>query len=168
MDDPLSAVDAHVGKALFTDAILGALRARGKTVILVTHALHFLSQCDYIYTMANGHIVEAGSYTELIARGGDFARLSKEFGGENERELEKEEEEEAVSQEEEKKVEGLDKDKLRAKLLSKAEGKGTLEGRLMVKEARNTGSVPWYSEFLLPCFLCDHDYSSVYQSTQHT
>ena len=68
-DDPLSAgtyaqakfvpggllttrvVDAHVGKALFADAILGALRNQGKTVILVTHALHFLSQCDYIYTL---------------------------------------------------------------------------------------------------------------------
>lgn len=45
-------VDAHVGKALFADAILGALRNQGKTVILVTHALHFLSQCDYVYTLA--------------------------------------------------------------------------------------------------------------------
>ena len=50
-DDPLSAVDAHVGKALFADAIVGALRNQGKTVILVTPALHFLSQCDYIYTL---------------------------------------------------------------------------------------------------------------------
>ena len=33
------------------DAIVGALRNQGKTVILVTHALHFLSQCDYIYTL---------------------------------------------------------------------------------------------------------------------
>lgn len=46
-DDPLSAVDAHVGQALFTNAILG-LRAQGKTVILVTHALHLLSQVDHI------------------------------------------------------------------------------------------------------------------------
>ena len=44
-------VDAHVGKALFADAIVGALRNNGKTVILVTHALHFLSQCDYVYTL---------------------------------------------------------------------------------------------------------------------
>lgn len=46
-DDPLSAVDAHVGKALFNDAILG-LRSQGKTVLLVTHALHFLPMVDYI------------------------------------------------------------------------------------------------------------------------
>ena len=45
-------VDAHVGKALFANAIVGALRNQGKTVILVTHALHFMSQCDYIYTIS--------------------------------------------------------------------------------------------------------------------
>ena len=48
---PRIIVDAHVGKALFNDAIIGALRNSGKTVILVTHALHFLPQCDYIYTL---------------------------------------------------------------------------------------------------------------------
>ena len=47
-------VDAHVGKALFAEAIVGALRNNGKTVVLVTHALHFLSQCDYIYTLHVG------------------------------------------------------------------------------------------------------------------
>ncbi|KAJ7891133.1 ABC protein [Mycena leptocephala] len=52
-DDPLSAVDANVGKALFRSAIQG-LVAQGKTVILVTHALHFLAQCDYIYTLDGG------------------------------------------------------------------------------------------------------------------
>jgi hypothetical protein len=40
------AVDANVGKALFRSAIQG-LVAQGKTVLLVTHALHFLAQCDY-------------------------------------------------------------------------------------------------------------------------
>ncbi|KAJ7203009.1 hypothetical protein GGX14DRAFT_652344 [Mycena pura] len=73
-DDPLSAVDANVGKALFRTAILG-LVAQGKTVLLVTHALHFLSQCDYIYTLDGGRIAEAGTSEELIARGSAFARL---------------------------------------------------------------------------------------------
>jgi ABC-type protease/lipase transport system fused ATPase/permease subunit len=36
-----------VGRALFENAIMG-LRARGKTVLLVTHALHFLPEVDYI------------------------------------------------------------------------------------------------------------------------
>ncbi|KAJ7114420.1 hypothetical protein C8R44DRAFT_740559 [Mycena epipterygia] len=59
----------------------GAGQDPSKTVILVTHALHFLSQCDYIYTLAAGHIAEAGTYPELIVRGDEFARLDREFGG---------------------------------------------------------------------------------------
>ncbi|KAG8682306.1 hypothetical protein FRC08_015043, partial [Ceratobasidium sp. 394] len=51
LDDPLSAVDAHVGHALFHNAILNNLRARGKTVLLVTHALHFLPAVDRVYTL---------------------------------------------------------------------------------------------------------------------
>ena len=46
MDDPLSAVDAHVGKALFEDCLVEALAA--KTVILVTNALHFLHVADQV------------------------------------------------------------------------------------------------------------------------
>ncbi|KAI5119967.1 hypothetical protein M0805_004347 [Coniferiporia weirii] len=150
LDDPLSAVDAHVGKALFTDAILGALRARGKTVILVTHALHFLSQCDYVYTIAGGRICEHGTYIDLLAKGGEFARLSKEFGGEQEREDEVEAidgdvEESADKNNAEQADASMDKAKLKAKLgLDKVEGRGKLEGRLMVKEKRTTGAVPWH------------------------
>ncbi|CAG2062679.1 unnamed protein product, partial [Timema podura] len=46
LDDPLSAVDAHVGKHLFEDCITGFLRK--KTCILVTHQLQFLSHVDHI------------------------------------------------------------------------------------------------------------------------
>ncbi|KAJ7841445.1 P-loop containing nucleoside triphosphate hydrolase protein [Mycena leptocephala] len=72
-DDPLSAVDANVGKALFRSVIQG-LVMQGTTVLLVTHA-----QCDYIYTLDGGRIAGAGTYPELIARGGEFARLDREF-----------------------------------------------------------------------------------------
>jgi hypothetical protein len=43
--------------------------------------LHFLTRCDYIYTLDGGRIAEAGTYPELIARGGEFARLGREFWG---------------------------------------------------------------------------------------
>lgn len=90
--DPLSAVDAHVGKHLFEHAIKTALA--GKTRILVTHALHFLPQVDYIYCLEQGRITESGTYTELQERKGAFSRLVDEFGGEEAQEQEKEEAEE--------------------------------------------------------------------------
>ncbi|KAF9221251.1 P-loop containing nucleoside triphosphate hydrolase protein [Gyrodon lividus] len=124
-DDPLSAVDAHVGKALFEEAIIGALRDRGITVILVTHAIHFLSQVDYIYTMNNGV----------------FAKLDREYGGRNkdEEEGEGKEVEEAVAQNQGMTVEDA---KLKsAQARQKATGRGMIEGCLIVKEQRTTGSV---------------------------
>ncbi|KAF9234111.1 ABC protein [Melanogaster broomeanus] len=139
-DDPLSAVDAHVGKALFEEAIIGALRNRGVTVILVTHAIHFLSQVDYIYTMNNGGTTESGTYTELIANDGVFAKLDREYGGHNKDEDKAGEEvEQAVAEKQGVTVEDA---KLKsAKAREKAAGRGKTEGRLIVQERRTTGSV---------------------------
>ncbi|KAJ3214883.1 Multidrug resistance-associated protein 1 [Dinochytrium kinnereticum] len=78
LDDPLSAVDAHVGRYLFEKCICGALG--GKTRLLVTHQLHFLPQADYIYMMDKGVIIEQGSYSEMMASNGRFAKLVSEYG----------------------------------------------------------------------------------------
>ncbi|XP_059049414.1 ATP-binding cassette sub-family C member 4-like [Achroia grisella] len=64
LDDPLSAVDANVGRQLFEGCIKGYLR--GKTVILVTHQLHYLKAADYLVVLNNGMIENMGSYNELI------------------------------------------------------------------------------------------------------
>lgn len=50
-DDPLSAVDAHVGKHMFEECILGYLAK--KTRILTTHQLQFLMHADMIVIMKN-------------------------------------------------------------------------------------------------------------------
>ncbi|KAG2075298.1 ABC protein [Suillus decipiens] len=139
-DDPLSAVDAHVGKSLFQDAIVGALRNRGITVILVTHAIHFLSQVDYIYTLNNGIITESGTYEELISRGGDFARLDLEYGGDASEGKDEDRAEEGTP------PTGITIDDVKMKserAREKATGSGKLEGRLIAKEKRSTGSVSW-------------------------
>ena len=61
LDDPLSAVDAYVGKAILENCPLkGPLADR--TRILVTHALHVLDKTDYIYVMDGGVIIEQGTY----------------------------------------------------------------------------------------------------------
>lgn len=72
LDDPLSAVDAHVGEHLFAKAIAGEV-TKGTTRVLVTHHVHFLPRCDKVIVMNQGRIEHQGSYEELIAQGVDFA-----------------------------------------------------------------------------------------------
>lgn len=71
MDDPLSAVDAHVGEHLFAKAIAGDI-AKGITRVLVTHHVHFLSRCDKVIVMEKGRIAHEGTYDDLVAKGVDF------------------------------------------------------------------------------------------------
>eukprot|EP00804_Cyclotella_cryptica_P012077 CCRYP_004510-RC/>CCRYP_004510-RC protein AED:0.14 eAED:0.14 QI:366/0.66/0.5/1/0.66/0.5/4/0/1117 len=72
LDDPLSAVDAHVGEHLFKMAITGAV-SKGTTRVLVTHHVHFLPRCDKVIILDKGTIIHSGTYAELVARGVDFA-----------------------------------------------------------------------------------------------
>lgn len=55
LDDPLSAVDAHVGRHLFTECIgpKGILARQDATRILVTHQVHFLKDADWIVVLRN-------------------------------------------------------------------------------------------------------------------
>ncbi|KAK2460902.1 hypothetical protein APHAL10511_007372 [Amanita phalloides] len=138
-DDPLSALDAHVGKAVFQHVLQNA--TSGKTRILVTHALHFLPQVDYIYVISDGRIAEHGTYADLMAtEKGEFAGFMKEYGSSDEGEKTKEDGEE-ISQEEVAKLKEEP-----AKDLKHA-GRGAA---LMQAEERNTGAVPWkvYKEYL--------------------
>lgn len=129
-------VDAHVGKSLFQDAILPLARS-GKTVLLVTHAQHFLSDCDYIYTLDDGQIAEQGTYKQLLSNNGEFSRLDKEFGGgDNSAEEPTEDSETQAIQSTQNNIEEV---KIRSALRTGA-GTGKLEGRLIVKEKRTTGS----------------------------
>ncbi|KAJ3110241.1 hypothetical protein HK100_003106, partial [Physocladia obscura] len=80
LDDPLSAVDAHVARHLFDYAIKGSLKSR--TRLLVTHQLHFLPECDYIIFMKDGIILEQGLYRELIDANGAFANMIRSHGSE--------------------------------------------------------------------------------------
>lgn len=63
LDDPLSAVDSHVGKNIFKECILKFLK--DKTVLLVTHQIQHLSKMQNILVMSNGQIKAQGSYQEL-------------------------------------------------------------------------------------------------------
>ncbi|MEW5311498.1 MAG: hypothetical protein WDW38_003208 [Sanguina aurantia] len=74
MDDPLSAVDSHVGRALFEKCIRGPLLH--KTIVLVTNALQYLPLADNILWMENGAIRAQGKYAELVEAGMNIAELA--------------------------------------------------------------------------------------------
>ncbi|KAF9413974.1 hypothetical protein BGZ94_000549 [Podila epigama] len=148
LDDPLSAVDAHVGKYLFKNCIMGALR--GKTRVLVTHQLHVLPQVDYVICMKDGEIVESGTFQELMNNEGEFSNLMKAHGGiEEDKEAEEEEEEqlEAAKKQDATTAQGTDqaqasgKDKAEGGKEGAAASPGAKPKGLMSQEERSTGSV---------------------------
>ncbi len=75
LDDPLSAVDSHVGKHIFEQVIGPRGLLQKKTRILVTHGVGYLPEVDRIVVMRGGEIVEQGSYHELLKRDGDFSQF---------------------------------------------------------------------------------------------
>ncbi|EAW82713.1 ATP binding cassette subfamily C member 12 [Homo sapiens] len=79
LDDPLSAVDAHVGKHVFEECIKKTLR--GKTVVLVTHQLQFLESCDEVILLEDGEICEKGTHKELMEERGRYAKLIHNLRG---------------------------------------------------------------------------------------
>uniref|UniRef100_A0A8C1UG86 Multidrug resistance-associated protein 1 n=1 Tax=Cyprinus carpio TaxID=7962 RepID=A0A8C1UG86_CYPCA len=88
LDDPLSAVDAHVGKHIFEKVIGPQGLLQGRTRVLVTHGLSFLPQVDLILVMVDGEITEMGSYTELLGRQGAFAEFLHTYTNTEQEEVE--------------------------------------------------------------------------------
>ncbi|XP_055548703.1 multidrug resistance-associated protein 1 isoform X7 [Wyeomyia smithii] len=75
LDDPLSAVDSHVGKHIFEQVIGPNGLLAKKTRILVTHGITFLPNTDIIFVLKDGEISESGSYQELMDKKGSFAEF---------------------------------------------------------------------------------------------
>ena len=92
LDDPLSAVDEHVGRHLIDHVIgpLGLLKSKCK--ILATNSIGVLSIANNIHMVSNGKIVEHGTYDEIMKQESSLLRqLIKDFGKRKE-ELSNEEE----------------------------------------------------------------------------
>ncbi|XP_076255885.1 ATP-binding cassette sub-family C member 4-like isoform X1 [Rhynchophorus ferrugineus] len=77
LDDPLSAVDAHVGKQIYRHCINDYLK--DKCVVLVTHQLQYLKGCKNIYLLSDGRVDYSGTYEEMENSGKEFTKLLEEF-----------------------------------------------------------------------------------------
>ncbi|KAK3795110.1 hypothetical protein RRG08_028311 [Elysia crispata] len=78
-DDPLSAVDSHVGKHIFKNVISNSGMLKNKTRVLVTHGIHWLPMVDQILVLHQGHLLQAGTYEELLSKDGPFAQYLRNY-----------------------------------------------------------------------------------------
>eukprot|EP00927_Polykrikos_kofoidii_P086092 TRINITY_DN9546_c1_g1_i1.p1 TRINITY_DN9546_c1_g1~~TRINITY_DN9546_c1_g1_i1.p1 ORF type:complete len:1386 (-),score=178.73 TRINITY_DN9546_c1_g1_i1:1016-5173(-) len=63
LDDPYSALDAHVAQKVHDEAVRGMLK--GKTRIVTTNRLEFLKSCDLVVVMGEGRVQDVGVYEDL-------------------------------------------------------------------------------------------------------
>ncbi|XWS55359.1 hypothetical protein CRYUN_Cryun10bG0167800 [Craigia yunnanensis] len=138
-DDPLSALDAHVARQVFDKCVKGELR--GKTRVLVTNQLHFLSQVDRIILVHEGMVKEEGTFEDLSNNGVLFQKLM-ENAGKMEEYMEEEENSDRVDQKASKPVvNGVANDmpKSASQANKPKEGKSVL----IKQEERETGVISW-------------------------
>ncbi|KAK2942132.1 Multidrug resistance-associated protein [Blattamonas nauphoetae] len=91
LDDPLSAVDAHVGRYLMDECICGVLK--GKTVILMTNQLQFLDRADKVIVLEKGRVKAEGRYEEIREQGVNFDEFIIKAGKKSEKKGKKDAEE---------------------------------------------------------------------------
>ncbi|MGX8706885.1 MAG: ATP-binding cassette domain-containing protein, partial [bacterium] len=70
LDEFTSALDA-----LTEDKVMKAIRDKGTTCVIVAHRLSTIVDCDRIYVMERGRIVQQGTHGELYAQEGLYRQL---------------------------------------------------------------------------------------------
>jgi ATP-binding cassette subfamily C (CFTR/MRP) protein 1 len=130
MDDPLSAVDAHVGRHIMDNAICGLLK--NKCRILATHQLHVLNRCDRIIWVEEGRVQAVDTFDALMSNNEGFQQLMKSTKKEEEHEEDEEDAEEIAAD--------VTDGKKEAKQTAKRQKKAVA---LMQVEERATKSVSW-------------------------
>ncbi|KAI3651736.1 hypothetical protein MP228_003039 [Amoeboaphelidium protococcarum] len=73
LDDPLSAVDQHVGSHIFNECFMK--HCKSKTMVVSLHQLQYLKDFDWVVMMKDGEIETQGSYESLMSESSEFKRL---------------------------------------------------------------------------------------------
>ncbi|KAG0331586.1 hypothetical protein BG000_010759, partial [Podila horticola] len=65
LDDPLSAVDPKVGRALFENCVKGLLKDKAR--VLVTHQLQYIKDCETVIVLEQGQVTHMGPVDDVMA-----------------------------------------------------------------------------------------------------
>ncbi|OCT78465.1 hypothetical protein XELAEV_18029562mg [Xenopus laevis] len=137
LDDPLSALDAHVGNHIFNSAIRKHLKS--KTILFITHQLQYLVDCDDVIYMKEGCITERGTHEDLIKLNGEYATIYNNFQLGDTPYIEQMNLKKNLSNSLKKPLEiGNKSGSVKKEKTVKKE-----EGQLMQLEEKGKGSVPW-------------------------
>ncbi|KAI8357575.1 hypothetical protein B0O80DRAFT_291714 [Mortierella sp. GBAus27b] len=139
LDDPLSAVDAHVDQHLWQHLIGPTGLLKDKTRILVTHAIHHLEHTDQIVVLKDGKIAESGQYATLMEAKASLYQLITDYTvnqGKKKEEGDQSDDSEGEDDEDDVTEDGVVAD---AEVVEKKDGKaGLVEEETMV-----LGGVSW-------------------------
>ncbi|XP_076650867.1 ATP-binding cassette sub-family C member 4 isoform X2 [Halictus rubicundus] len=151
LDDPLSAVDTHVGKHLFKECIKDYLH--NKTRILVTHQVQFLKNCDYIIVLNNGRVEFEGTFTELQVKNLDFLSMLSTEEQETDAESVKIDENQTLEISVSSVNNSKDEDESEPQETEELMGKGSISKSLYWRYFRAGGSILMILGFILSLIL---------------
>ncbi|XP_051878663.1 ATP-binding cassette sub-family C member 9-like isoform X2 [Pristis pectinata] len=138
LDDPLSALDAHVGNHVFHQGIIGILKKENRTAIVVTHKLEYVEEADYVIAMLDGKIEIQGTYQEIAKQKPDLIKAWKSLILKDDHKEEKQAEAEMVT--EVSKMEKRPDDNLKGKLMQEEEREeGSISIKIYWRYARSIG-----------------------------
>ncbi|KAG0275589.1 hypothetical protein BGZ95_008606, partial [Linnemannia exigua] len=154
LDDPLSAVDAHVDVHLWHHMIGPCGLLKDKTRILVTHGIHHLSEVHQIVVLKDGQISEIGEYQQLMMAKDAFYQLIYDYSVKRQVSSSHPKDDnsatlapsESIGQQDKKATVGGDNSKTEATTTGASAGKATSQsgsGGLVGKEKVEEGKVGW-------------------------
>jgi len=74
LDEATSALD-EVSQKKVQEALSNAMK--GRTTIVIAHRMSTIENCDKIFVLENGRVLEEGGFNELKGKGGLFTKLSQ-------------------------------------------------------------------------------------------
>ncbi|XP_071842956.1 ATP-binding cassette sub-family C member 8-like [Apostichopus japonicus] len=82
LDNPLSSLDSEVASFVLKHGIIDVLKKEGKTIVITTNQMKFISQADQIVLIADGKVTRVGKPDEFLDTDSDLCTSWKDVNRE--------------------------------------------------------------------------------------